>query len=113
MVAIFAKKSLSRAAAKGILAPDMMVPLRVTRMLVAIATETSPAPQPPVTNAIAVTAGRGEAAIWAAGRMYWMAALVAMYKTPTMKRPNISAMGRLRSGRRTSPATMVRSFQPS
>ena len=41
MVAIFAKKSLSRAAAKGILAPDMMVPLSVTTMLSAMATETS------------------------------------------------------------------------
>ena len=58
MWAIWAKKSLSRAAAKGILAPDMMVPLRVTRMLVAMATETSAAPQPPVTKAMAVTAGR-------------------------------------------------------
>src|SRR5271170_2154035 len=106
IVAIFAKNSLSRAAAKGILAPDMIVPLSVTRMLVAMATETSAAPQPPVTNAIAVTAGRGDAAICAAGRMYWIAALVAMYKAPTMKRPRMSAMGKLRSGRRTSPATM-------
>ena len=49
----------------------------------------------------------------AAGRIYWMAALVAMKRKPTMNRPPMRAMGRERSGRVTSPATMVRSFQPS
>ena len=79
-MAIFAKKSLSRAAAKGILAPDMMVPLSVTRMLSGHGDGDERRAPPPVTTAMAVTAGRGEAAICAAGRMYWIAAFVAMYE---------------------------------
>jgi len=47
-------------------------------MLSAIAAETRTAPAWPETTAIAVTAGRGDAAICAAGRMYWIAAFVAM-----------------------------------
>ena len=51
---------------------------------------------------MASTAGRPEFAICAAGRMYWIAALVPIYSTPTIPTPAISAMGRLRSGRFTS-----------
>jgi hypothetical protein len=100
-------------AAKGMRAPDMMVPLSVTKILSAMPAATSAAPAEPATMRSAATAGLGEAAICAAGRMYWIAALVAMNSAATMNRPPISASGRLRSGRFTSPATMVRSFQPS
>ena len=113
MCANWGKKSRSRAAANGMRAPDITVPFRVTKMLSAMAAATNPAPRGPATTDSAATAGRSLAAICAAGRMYWMAALVAMNSTPTMNRPPMRAMGRLRSGRRTSPATMVRSFQPS
>ena len=52
--------------------------MSVTRMLSAMAAETRAAPQWPDTTDMATTAGRGDTAICAAGRMYWMAALVAM-----------------------------------
>ena len=45
MCANWRKKRRSRAAAKGMRAPDMMVPLRVTKMLRAMAAATNPAPR--------------------------------------------------------------------
>ena len=78
-----------------------------------MAAATKAAPRAPATTLSADTAGCSLAAMLEAGSTYWMAALVAMNSTPTITSPPISAMGRLRSGRRTSPATMVRSFQPS
>src|ERR1035441_9201062 len=113
MCANWRKKRRSRAAANGMRAPDITVPLSATRMLRAMAAATKLAPAGPATTESAATAGRPLAAICAAGKTYWMPALVAMKRKPTRKSPPMRAMGRLRPGLRTSPATMVRSLQPS
>ena len=64
--------------AKGTRAPLMMVPFRVTSMDSAIPAETMAAPQTPTAIAVASDAGRGEAAMLAAGSTYCTAALVNM-----------------------------------
>ncbi len=58
MCANWRKKSRSRAAAKGMRAPDMMVPFSATKMLSAMAAATKPAPRGPAITVSAATAGR-------------------------------------------------------
>ena len=73
-----AKKRRSRAAAKGIRAPERDEPTNVAAMLTAIPMETRVAPELPATRRMASTVGRSEVAIAVAGRTYWIAALVSM-----------------------------------
>ena len=64
--------------AKGTRAPLMMVPFSATSMDSAMPAETMAAPQAPTATAVASDAGRGEAAMLAAGSTYCTAALVSM-----------------------------------
>src|ERR1035438_2447715 len=107
------KKYPSRAMAYGMRAPLMMVPFGVTSIDRAIPADTIAAPHSPTAIAVASDAGRGEAAMLAAGSTYCTAAFVNIYSTATMPTPAISAIGMVRSGRRISPLTMFRSFHPS
>ncbi len=72
------KKRPSRAAAKVTRAPEREEPTKVAAMLMAMPIETRAAPQRPAARRMASAAGRSAAAMAAAGRMYWMAALVSM-----------------------------------
>ena len=91
----------------------MIVPFIATIIERAMPAETIPAPKWPSTRVSASEAGRCEMAIALAGSTYCTAAFTRMYSAPTVATPKIKAIGILRSGRRISPATMFRSFQPS
>ena len=72
------KKRPSRAAAKGTRAPEREEPTKVEAMETAMPMDTKAAPQGPVDRRMASAAGRSVRAMAAAGRTYWMAALVSM-----------------------------------
>src|SRR5437016_2324706 len=97
----------------GMRAPLIVVPFRVTTMDSAIAAVITAALAGPSTMRVMTETALFDAANSGAGNTYSTAAFISMYSTPTMPMPAINPQGIFFCGSRISPATIVRSFQPS